>query len=179
MVNYQLSKLYKICDNTNEKIYIGSTCANTVAIRLAEHVSKYKLFKEGKYHYLSSFEVLKNENYNIILIENYPCNNKDELRSRERFHIETNSNCVNLYIPIRHKSEIKESKHQIYLKHKEIYKQKYYDSNKEQKQERYDTYKNVEVVCECGCVFNKNTKLNRHKLSKKHINLIAENNNKV
>ena len=36
MVNYQLGKIYKIVDNTNGNIYIGSTCEPTLARRLAK-----------------------------------------------------------------------------------------------------------------------------------------------
>jgi AAA15 family ATPase/GTPase len=37
-------------------------------------------------------------NYKIILLENCPCNSKDELHARERFHIENNESikCINI-----------------------------------------------------------------------------------
>ncbi len=181
MVHYQESKIYKIIDNTNGNVFISSTCEPNLARRLAEHVSKYRRYKQGNYNYVSSFEILKNENYSIVLLENYPCNNKDELRARTRFHIDNEEQCINLHMPIRHEFEIKdvrrEQKHQFYLEHKEIYKQNYElnkEHLKEQFKERYDKNKDIEVVCECGCVFDKNVNLKRHKLTKKHINLMAD-----
>ena len=54
--------------------------------------------------YISSFQVLENNNYDIILIESYPCETKDQLYSRERHYIET-LDCVNLVIPGRNRKE--------------------------------------------------------------------------
>jgi hypothetical protein len=33
-----------------------------------------------------------------VLVENYPCNSKDELKARERYYIE-NNDCVNINVP--------------------------------------------------------------------------------
>ena len=41
---YQKSKIYKIVDNTNNNIYIGSTCEPILSRRLAKHVSNYNEF---------------------------------------------------------------------------------------------------------------------------------------
>ena len=48
MVNYQLGKIYKIVDNTNNNIYIGSTCEPTLARRLSNHICVYKKYLEGE-----------------------------------------------------------------------------------------------------------------------------------
>ena len=39
MVNYQLGKIYKLVDNTNGNIYIGSTCKPYLSSRLVQHKS--------------------------------------------------------------------------------------------------------------------------------------------
>ena len=39
MVNYQLGKIYKLVDNTNGNIYIGSTCLPYLSSRLAGHTT--------------------------------------------------------------------------------------------------------------------------------------------
>ena len=62
------------------------------------------LIGQGKY--ITSFEVLKNKNYDIILLEKVPCDSKDELHARERYHIEKNE-CVNKFIPQRTDHEYK------------------------------------------------------------------------
>jgi hypothetical protein len=78
-------KIYKIIDNTNDNIYIGSTCEYILSRRLAGHRSMYDRYVKGAKNYTTSFEILKNENYCIILLESYPCDTKDQLTSRESF----------------------------------------------------------------------------------------------
>ena len=94
MPDYQLGKIYKIECNVTEKVYIGSTCEPILARRLAGHITDYKRYLNGKFNYISSFDVLQNGNYDIVLIESYPCNSKDELHARERYYT-NNINCVN------------------------------------------------------------------------------------
>ena len=107
MVNYQLGKIYKIVDNTNGDIYIGSTCEPTLSRRLANHICDYKKYLEGKKENITSFQIFDNNNYDIILIENYPCERKDELHARERYYIES-LKCVNKQFPGRTQKEYRE-----------------------------------------------------------------------
>ena len=96
MVNYQLGKIYKIVCNVTDLVYIGSTCEPTLARRLTKHVNNYKRYLDKKYHYTSSYDILESGDYDMILIESYPCNSKDELHARERYW--TNQiKCVNKY----------------------------------------------------------------------------------
>ncbi len=105
MVNYNLGKIYKIVDNTNGDIYIGSTCEPTLARRLWGHTKKFRCFNKGTTkEKLTSYNIIKNGNYDIILIEEHPCENKMELHRRERYHIDTND-CVNKLHPTRTKKE--------------------------------------------------------------------------
>ena len=90
MPDYQLGKIYKIIDNTNDDIYIGSTAEKTLAHRLCKHKSDFKRWKEGKSNYVSSYKIIENGNYDIILLESCPCNNRDELKAREKYYIQTN-----------------------------------------------------------------------------------------
>jgi hypothetical protein len=104
MVNYALGKIYKIVDNTNGNIYVGSTCKPTLARKLAGHVNNYNQYLCGKRSFIPSFGIIQNDDYDIILLENCPCGSKDELYTRERYHIES-LNCVNKGIPGRSKKE--------------------------------------------------------------------------
>jgi hypothetical protein len=124
MVNYQKGKIYRIIDNTNGNVYIGSTCSTSLAQRLVEHKSKYRLYTEKSIGYnVSSFEILKNGDYKIILVEDYPCDNKDQLRAREQYWIDI-SECVN-----KHRAFI--SPKDCYLINRE-YNKKYYQENKQE-----------------------------------------------
>jgi len=65
-----------------------------------------------------------------VLVENYPCNSKDELLARERHYIENNE-CVNKYIPGRPKAEADKA-YAIANKDKiQEYKKEYYEKNKD------------------------------------------------
>jgi len=125
MPNYQNGKIYKI--TAGNLTYIGSTCEPTLARRLAKHKSDYNAWKNGKYAHTTSFTVIETGQYEITLIELFPCGSKDELTARERFHIETNV-CVNQRIPNRTDIETKEVRvnrsKQFYEKHKEDIKEK-------------------------------------------------------
>jgi hypothetical protein len=188
MVNYSLGKIYKIVDNTNNNIYIGSTCEPTLARRLASHRTNYNNYLKEKNNFTTSFDIIKNNNYEIILIENYPCANKDELHSRERFHIESNV-CINKVIPKRTRKEYNQDKkdeiHDYNVKYyneikdkndykekKSAYKKLYYLKNKEE----INAVCNQEMLCECGITFTKGNK-SRHYNSKRHARLMEELNN--
>ena len=57
MVNYQLGKVYKIVDNTNGNIYIGSTCEPYLSNRLGGHRTCYQRYLKGLYGFVTSFEI--------------------------------------------------------------------------------------------------------------------------
>jgi len=46
MVKYENSKIYKIIDNTNGNIYIGST-VKTLSLRIAQHRASYVKLYSG------------------------------------------------------------------------------------------------------------------------------------
>ena len=90
-IDYSKGKIYKIVDYTNNNIYIGSTSEPILARR---HVSKYRSYLNGKGNNVTSFEIIKNCNYNILLIEEYPCETKDQFLAREGHYIKT-MDCIN------------------------------------------------------------------------------------
>lgn len=107
MNKFEYSKIYAIICKTTNAIYIGSTYTN-LKVRLCKHNTDLKgyLGINKKYrNYRSSFEVLFNNNYDIILIEDYPCNSKRELEERESLYIKKyrseNINIVNSRLPVK------------------------------------------------------------------------------
>ena len=78
MVDYSNGEIYRIVCNSTGKVYIGST-TQSLSKRLSSHRLDYKKCLNGKYQFITSFEIIKENNYEIILIENVPCNNKQEL----------------------------------------------------------------------------------------------------
>ena len=201
-IRYENGKIYKIVDNTNGNIYIGSTI-NSLSYRLSGHKTKYKSYLEGKCHNTRSFDIIKNNNYRIELLENYPCNNKKELETRERDYIEDN-NCLNKAIPTRTDKEYRkyyeEKRKQNYINNRdkilERSKQNYIN-NRDKKLEYGKQYriKNLDKKLEYGKQYRiknrdkikENRKINitcecgsiitkvhinRHKKTKKHLKFI-------
>jgi hypothetical protein len=136
-MSYQRGKIYKIVCNTTGLTYYGSTIEPTLARRLSSHNINYNAWKKGLRKYMTtSGTILENNNYEIVLVELYPCNSKDELHKRERFYIENNE-CVNKFIPTR-------TDHEYYEDHKEEkkeYNKKYNEEHKQEINEKYKKYK--------------------------------------
>ncbi len=116
MVNYANGKIYKLVSFQTDKVYIGSTCEK-LSVRKAKHKSKYRSFLNGQKCYITAFEIIKFDDADIVLLEEFPCENKEQLHKRERYYIVSND-CVNKALPTRtmkeyyeeHKDEIKEYK---------------------------------------------------------------------
>lgn len=93
MPDYKNSKIYKvICLETN-KVYYGST-TQKLSHRLNQHRKDYN----RQFHNLTIFEVMKNNNYKMCLVENFSCNNIEELKQKETEYI-INNECVNKQLP--------------------------------------------------------------------------------
>ena len=116
MPDYANGKIYKIVCNITGEQYIGATIQKLLSQRLTQHVRIKKTGQKCK-----SIDIISRGDYQIVLIENYPCNNKEELAKKEREHIESNI-CVNKNIPSRTPKEWRDThKEAISLYHKENY----------------------------------------------------------
>ena len=90
MPDYQLSKIYKLVSNKTTDIYIGS-CLMRLSTRLSTH--------KHNSNTCASKKLFTNDAIiTIVLLENYPCNTKNELKARELHYITTN-NCININKP--------------------------------------------------------------------------------
>ena len=138
MNKYEKAKIYKLIDNTNGNIYIGSTIQS-----LANRKSKHKQETKKKINKCKSKLIINNDDYDIILIENYPCSSKEELLARERYFIE-NMECINKNRPIITIEERKEYEIKYANKNKDLIKTKskeWYKNNKDKKKEYDKKYK--------------------------------------
>ena len=83
MVNYQFSKVYKVtCDVTGEFI-VDTTTKKHLSQRMADHMSKFKLYKNGKAPHNQIYDIIERGDYTVELLESKPCENKDELNQLE------------------------------------------------------------------------------------------------
>ena len=135
MTDYSKTKIYKIESHLGDKIYIGSTSKEYLSQRFQLHKSGYKQWKKGQVNKTSSFVMFDEygpENCQIVLIELYPCNCKDERNARESHYIRT-LDCVNKVIPDRtYKQRCVDKKEIITKRQKE-----YYEGNKDKMKEYY------------------------------------------
>ena len=127
-------KIYKIKSSLTDKIYIGST-SKTLTERLSRHKTDYNAWlKDNNSSYLTSFEILKYNDYLIELIESFICIDKLERNEKEGHFLKLNKLiCVNKRIETRTRKEYRET-------HKEEQKQ-YYQDNKEEKKQYRETHK--------------------------------------
>jgi hypothetical protein len=175
MPDYSNGKIYKIVCNITGDIYIGSTCEPILARRLAGHVSTYKSYLNGKGNNITSFKIIANGNYDIVLIELFPCDTKDQLHARESHYTQT-IQCVNR---IKNQGLCnalggKNSYDKFYRDdHKEQIKQYTFD-NKERKkqydvtnQEHIRTQQKTVLICQCGSLYTRCNK-SHHEQTNKH-----------
>jgi len=103
MVNYQNSSIYRMVCNVTGLQYIGST-TQPLHKRKHGHLGQYTAWKNGKKNYMTSFKVIENGDFDVVLLEKLECETKEQLHARERYYIET-LECVNKFIPARTNKE--------------------------------------------------------------------------
>ena len=140
--------VYKLTCDTTGLVYYGST-KNTLNTRLTKHKNSYKRYLEGTGKKdCTSYQVLKNNNYKIILLET--CFHVPHMVERETYYKEHNE-CVNKYTPAVAGRTMKE----------------YYEDNREKILQK----KKQKYTCECGSTLRIDSKT-RHERRKKHQDFI-------
>ena len=146
-MDYKNGKIYSIRSYQTDQIYIGST-TQSLSKRFSKHKSDYKKYiKCNNICYISSFKILQFEDAYIELLEECPCENKEQLCKREGELIRI-YDCVNKVISGRTRKEYKEQNKdkikEYYDKNKDtiLEKQKIlYQENKDKKKEYYNKNK--------------------------------------
>lgn len=185
--DYSRTIMYKIvCNDLSiQDCYVGHTTRFIARKACHKHNCYNETYKEyNKYLYQFIRENGGWCNWSMIQIEEYPCNNANEARARERYWYETLSANLNCQVPNRTESEYSEYSKEYrknnveYFKdYKEHYNKKYYDLNKDKINEYKRTNK---IECECGC-FTSSSDMSKHRKSQKHKKLLSkkENENEI
>jgi hypothetical protein len=190
MPDYQNSRIYKIVNLETNECYIGST---TLALsqRLAQHVRSYKCWLNGKGGYMTSFKIIEQDDYDIVLIEKFPCNNKEELHARESHYCQSQGLFIKIgrieydkQYNVDHKDRKKEyfkqyneqrkdQSKQYYIENidkiKE-YRERHKDQSKEYREQHREQIKhraNTVLICFCGCSYTRCHKTH-HEQTNKH-----------
>jgi hypothetical protein len=155
MLDYSKSKIYKLqCEDGH--FYIGST-ANELRKRFQDHKSHSKTRNSRVYTHINE---LGWDKVRIVLIEDFCCENREQLVRKEDEHIRThkdNQLCLNTYVAVMIEEDIaayhkayneahKEDKKAYYEAHKEdlsAYQKKYRETHKEELSAYYEAHKEV------------------------------------
>ena len=171
MVNYSQSIIYKICCRNPDikECYIGST--TNFYRRKQEHKNICNNSNNKSYNYKVYQFIRDNgnwENFDMIIIEKFECNDKLELHARERYWLENLQASLNSHIPNRSKKEYcKEYRDNNKLKIKEYEKKRGKTDKRKQYQKEYkkeynEKAKENKVECNiCNKIMRKDS-LNRH-----------------
>tara|TARA_R110001592_G_C12882691_1_gene724877 strand:- start:171 stop:710 length:540 start_codon:yes stop_codon:yes gene_type:complete len=171
-IDYSKGFIYKLCclDVNIKDIYIGSS--TNFKQRKTQHKSNCNNEKGKTYNsYIYKF-IRDNggwDNWTMIELYKYPCNDKRELECEENRMMNELQSQLNSKKPYITEEEIREYNKNYREEHKEelkILKHNHYENNKEEIK-----IKNKEkIVCDnCGALSNR-TNLSRHKKSKKCLN---------
>ena len=143
-MGYDKAKIYKLVNDTLGLTYYGCTI-NTLRQRLDGHKNKGNTCS-SKILFQGEGEV------KIYLVEEYPTDNRDLLKMRERYYIESND-CVNKCIPGRTEKEYSK---QYRINNKDIInqnKKEYYEINKDKiKQNQKEYYEINKVIINEKCI---------------------------
>jgi hypothetical protein len=169
MAKYLKGKIYKIINDETDKIYIGSTYGSLWK-RFSRHKNEYSLWVEDRTRqFKSSFELLPFGSARIELIEDFPCNSKEELLTREQFYMNENKlKCVNKLNAILTHDERKVYRLKWYHEHSDRSKKyrednaehiqiksaEYYEENKE----HLNAIRSEKITCDCGSEIRRDSK---------------------
>ena len=155
-------KIYKITNDYNDEVYVGSTC-DLLTKRFSNHKKGINCKTKQNRPIYKLMNEIGFERFRIELIEDYPCTDKYELRQREAYYIRE-IGTLNSKIECRTQKQYQEDNKEQIQKNK----QEYYEANKDKLLER----QNEKITCTaCGSIIRRGETA-RHKRSIKHQELM-------
>lgn len=151
MVNYGNGRIYAVRNKTNDKVYIGST-TRTLSRRMTEHRSRARNGDTDPIY--QSMREVGVEVFYIELVEEFPCQNKEQLTAREGYWVrqmDTYQNGFNGNIPARTNKEWAEENKEKVVEYRSMwveenkerlkeYKKQHYQANREEIREKQRAY---------------------------------------
>lgn len=139
-INYANTIIYKLCCKNPEikDEYIGST--TNISKRKQQHKTSCNNPNVKDYNYKVYQFIRENggwENWSMVMVEDYKCENKLQACQRERYWIETLKSSLNTVIPLRTKQEWNESNKDKIAEQKKEYQLQNKDKIAEQNKQRY------------------------------------------
>lgn len=145
-MDYKNGKVYVIRNVVNDKVYVGST-TQILSKRFHKHKHQINCQRHKNYPLYVAMREIGVENFYIELIENFPCNSKEELHAREGHYIRE----FNSYKEGYNALVSGRDKQQYYQEEKEYVNQhnkENYEKNKEERLKKNKEYyeKNKETI---------------------------------
>jgi len=175
---YATAKIYRIDSQAGGVCYIGSTI-RSLQKRMGQHKGHWISHLNGKSNFISSFNVLEHGDAVISLVEDYPCDSKDQLAAREAHHIRTTAACVNRAIPGRSTAEWYQDNRERQLAQANQYRADNLAECMERVRQYNRTHReeinrkgSVPYTCQCGATV-KTRNVHTHRQSKKHKDKVA------
>lgn len=146
-IDYQRTIIYKIVCNDLDKtdVYVGYT--SNFNKRKCLHKTACNNVNGEKYE-LKVYKYIRQnggwENFSMVEIEKYPCNDSNEARARERHWYENLNSGLNCNRPITSDDEKREQQYKYRIENKDLInaKQKiYYERDKDKKKQYYERNK--------------------------------------
>ena len=145
--SYANGRIYCIRNHIDDDIYVGAT-TQTLSKRMQKHKSDAKRGRNMPVH--CKMKVLGIENFYIELLEEYPCNNLEQLKAKEGEYIRAiatlNSRIAGRNTKDYHnenKSQIREQQTRYKQENEDTikcYLQSYYSTNREKIREQQKQY---------------------------------------
>jgi group I intron endonuclease len=163
---YANGKIYRLVNNVDDEFYVGSTCG-----KLSKRKNEHKSLTKSKPH-IKIYQHLNNigwENVSIVLIEEYPCENKMELLRRERHWVDELNPSLNKQVPTRTQQQYRDD-------NKDRIRQRdasYYEKNRTRIIESTTKYR-AENIQQINETKKKYVEKNREKLRDYHAKWYAE-----
>ncbi len=162
-VDYSKGKIYKITNDYNNDIYVGSTC-DTLAKRFSHHKKDSKKERCQNMKVYRLMNEIEFERFRIELIENCPCEDKYQLRQKEGYYIRQ-MGTLNMKIECRTSKEWEEDNKDYMQEFRTAYEklrirpQEYYEKRKDK------------ITCDCGLMILK-CNVAQHKKSQYHARIL-------
>ena len=162
--DYSKTIIYKICCNDLNitDIYIGST--TNFRGRKNDHKSLCnnkirQLYNNKLYQFIRDNGNW--ENWSMVEIEKYSCNDGNEKRARERYWYEILKPSLNMVRPLQTEEEYKEQQKQNNKDYEKTEQRKEYRSE-------YQLKRKEKITCTCGAILSRSSK-SSHVKTFKHI----------
>jgi len=167
MPDYQEGKIYKLTCKETGKVYIGST-VQKMCHRMKQHRCETA-------NQTGSRQIIERGNYEVEVIEHFPCDTERQLRSREQYWIDNTEDTTNRQRQYESEEAYLEYNKEIIKKYQKEYRNERKEEHAEyckkyylKKKNDFQARKQEVIQCECGGSYTRCHKA-RHCRTRKHL----------